>query len=218
MIKGAVFDMDGLMMDTERIVFENWREIMAECGYRYDLETFKKTIGVRRVETERMMKGIYGDDFPYLDIAEKCHVLFIEKTERDGIPVKKGLFELLGYLKENGIKMAVATSTRRGSATRALSITGVLDYFDAVVCGEDVQNGKPDPEVFLTAAQRIDTPAGECIALEDSINGIIAAHRAGMLTVMIPDMIEPTEGLAPLPDHLFGDLSEVVGMISAINS
>ncbi len=209
-IEGAIFDMDGLMMDTERLVFENWQEIMTKKGYSYTADDFRKTIGKRRIETEQIMKAQYGEDFPYLECADECHVLFIEKTERDGIPVKKGLFELLQVLKERGVKTAVATSTRRPSAERALSMTGAMPYFDAVVCGEDVTEGKPDPEVFLKAAERIDVEPDKCAALEDSPSGITAAYRAGMKTIMVPDFIEPDDEIRDMLDLLCADLEEAI--------
>ena len=216
MIQGAVFDMEGLMFDTEKLVFENWKEITARLGYDFTLDIFKKTIGKRRIETEKLLKGIYGEDFPYLDIAEMCHVLFVDKTDRNGIPVKKGLKSLLEHFKETGVKLAVATSTRRGSATRALEMTGVLPCFDAVVCGEDVKNGKPDPEVFLTAAGKLGVLPEYCVAFEDSYNGLIAAHRAGMTTVMVPDLLPPTKEIMPYVTHLCRDLDEARSVFNSM--
>lgn len=209
MVNGAVFDMDGLMIDSERIVFENWVEIMERRGYEFGKDIFCRTIGMRRAETERTLKELYGDDFPFLDIAEECHYLFIEKT-KDGMPVKKGLPEILDFFEERGVPLAVATSTRRKSAERALSLAGVIDRFDAIICGEDVTRGKPDPEIFLTASALIGAPPAECAVFEDSINGVRAAHSAGMITVMIPDMQQPPEDIISQVDILCNSLLDAI--------
>ena len=212
MVKGAVFDMDGLMIDSERIVFENWVEIMARRGYKFGRDIFCRVIGMRRAETEHTLQGIYGDDFPFLDIAEESHYMFIDKT-KDGMPVKEGLFEIIEFLKQRGVPLAVATSTRRPSAERALRLAGVIDKFDAIICGEDVTRGKPDPEIFLTAAERIGVKPSECAVFEDSINGVRAAHSAGMLTVMVPDMQQPPDELLPMVDILCGSLLDAISYL-----
>ena len=118
--------------------------------------------------------------------------------------------ELLDFLKENRLKIALATSTSRRTSELNLKITGTAKYFDALVCGEDVKNGKPDPEVFLTAASRLGVAPECCAAFEDSVNGILSAYDAGMTTVMVPDYVQPTEELLPKISFLCGDLSESV--------
>ena len=208
MLTGAVFDMDGLMFDTERLVYSNWQTMMDERGYPYDLTFFKRTVGKRKLEVQQIYFSAYGADFPYWELADLGKARYVERIAREGIPVKPGLYELLDFLKERGVKIALATSTSRQTAELNLRSANVTAYFDALVCGEDVVNGKPHPEVFLTAAARLDIAPEACAAFEDSINGIISAHAAGMTTVMVPDLIPPTEELLPKIDYLCRDLAE----------
>ncbi len=188
MLKGAVFDMDGLMFDTERLVYDNWQHMMDEHGYSYDIEFFKR--------------------FPYRTFADECRARYIERVKRDGIPVKKGLCEILDFCRENGIKTALATSTSRETAEFNLKSANVSEYFDALVCGNEVKNGKPHPEVFLAAAKKLGLAPECCAAFEDSINGIKSAKAAGMITVMVPDLLQPTEEIRPMISYLCNDLSE----------
>lgn len=213
MIKGAIFDMDGLMFDTERLVYENWLRMMTELGYSYDLDFFKLTVGKRKKETARIYLEAYGADFPYWKLADMGKAMYIERVRAEGIPVKKGLFDILNYLKGKDISIALATSTSKATASMNLDIAGVTDYFDALVCGEDVKNGKPHPEVFLTASERLGLEPCECLAFEDSINGIKSAHAAGNVTVMVPDFLQPTEELVPMIDYLCADLERAIDVI-----
>ena len=208
MIKGAVFDMDGLMFDTERLVYEIWQDMMDEIGLPFDIEVFKNTIGRRKKEVELFYLAEYGEDFPYWEFAGKCRAKYLRRVEREGIPVKTGLFEILDWLKEKGVKIALATSTSRHTAELNLRITKTDGYFDALVCGEEVTNGKPHPEVFLTAAKKLGLEPQDCAAFEDSINGIKSAYAAGMITVMVPDYLQPTEEIIPMISCLCSDLNE----------
>ena len=210
MLKGAVFDMDGLMFDTERLVYDNWQAMMDELGLPYDLEVFKQTVGKRKKEVELFYLATYGDDFPYWELAGKGKARYVRRIEREGIPVKAGLYDILDWLKASGIKIALATSTSRHTAVLNLQSAKVEKYFDALVCGEEVTNGKPHPEVFLTAAAKLGLSPAECVAFEDSINGIKSAYAAGMTTVMVPDLLQPTPEIKPMIRHLCRDLHEAI--------
>ena len=208
MLKGAVFDMDGLMFDTERLVYDNWQSMMDEHGYRYDIEFFKRTIGKRKKEVELMYLDYLGRDFPYWTFADEGKARYVERIKREGIPVKKGLYDILDFCKDNGMKIALATSTSRQTSEFNLESAGVSRYFDALACGEEVKNGKPHPEVFLTAAKKLGLEPECCAAFEDSISGIKSAFAAGMTTVMVPDFLQPTEEIIPMISFLCKDLSE----------
>lgn len=215
MLRGAVFDMDGLMFDSERLTYEIWQNMMDADGYSYSLDVFKRTIGLKRDSTEKIYKSLYGEDFDYEKYKKRCHSEYLERVKRDGVPVKKGLFEILEYLKMQDFKIALATSTSSQSALAQLRMTDVYRYFDAFVCGEDVVLGKPHPEVFLTAAKRLDLAPADCIALEDSINGIKSAYAAGMKTIMIPDFLQPTDEILPKIDFLCADLQKAIEFINS---
>lgn len=214
MIKGAVFDMDGLMFDSERLVYETWQMMMDELGFEYNLEIFKNTIGLRTDMAESYYNSLYGERFCYQPLKQRSREIFLKRVSEEGVPIKKGLVELLEFLKSNNFKIAVATSTSAPTAHKIIRMAGVYDYFDAFVCGDDVRNGKPHPEVFLTAAERLSLPPTECVAFEDSINGIKSAHSAEMTTVMVPDYLQPTEEIIPMIDCLCDDLSQAIEFIS----
>ena len=217
MIKGAVFDMDGLMFDSEKLVYENWKTMLNELGFEYDIEIFKNTIGLRTDETKRYYNSLYKENFNYDELKIRSRKMFFDRVEREGVPIKKGLFELLDFLKENNIKMAVATSTSRQSCERMLKKSGAYPYFDEIICGDDVTKGKPHPEVFLKASERLGIAPQYCIALEDSINGIKSAHSAGMITIMVPDFLQPTDEINPVINCLCNDLTEVIEYVKTSN-
>ncbi len=208
MVLGAIFDMDGLMFDTERLVYDNWQKMMDERGYPYDIEVFKQTVGRRKKEVELFYLSTYGDDFPYWEFADEGRARYVRRVESEGIPAKKGLYEILEVCRKNNIKIALATSTSRRTAELNLRIAKVDEYFDELVCAEEVVNGKPHPEVFLTAAKKLGVAPESCAAFEDSINGIKSAFAAGMTTFMVPDFLQPTEEIRPMISYLCKDLNE----------
>ena len=210
MIKAAVFDMDGLMFDTERLVYNNWQRMMDESGYPYSMEDFKQTVGRRKAEVQNFYFGKYGEDFPYWEFSERGRKMYVETVRVRGIPVKKGLREVLDYLKKQGCKIAVATSTSRQTTEFNLVSAGMTADFDALVCGGEVQNGKPNPEVFLKAAAALGVAPEVCVAFEDSINGVKSAHAAGMTTGMGPDFLAPTDEIRPMIDCLCDSLDESI--------
>ena len=214
MINGAVFDMDGLMFDSERLVYETWQMMMDELGFEYNLDIFKNTIGLRTDLTESYYNSLYGERFCYKPLKQRSREIFLKRVSEEGVPIKKGLVELLEFLKSNNLKIAVATSTSAQTAHKIIKMAGVYDYFDAFVCGDDVKNGKPHPEVFLTAAEKLSLPPTECVAFEDSINGIKSAYSAGMTTVMVPDYLQPTQEIIPMINCLCNDLSQAIEFIS----
>ncbi len=210
---GAVLDMDGLMFDTENLTYKLQREFLLKEGKNFSLEDYKKTVGKRAADLPEYFKTLFGNSFSYEDFHQKCRTVYVQYTEAHGVPIKDGLFELLDFLKSKNIKTALATSTTRRSAERTLKIAKVFDYFDALVCAEDVENGKPSPEPFLKAAQKLGLPPENCLALEDSFNGIISAASAGMVTVMIPDLIEPTDDIKGKCTFILKNLKDVVRLI-----
>lgn len=218
MITGVIFDMDGLMFDTEKIVFRNWSIVMKENNYHYDMDIYKKTVGLRHAETEKLYKSIYGEDFDYQTLRTRVSKMYVEYTAQFGVPKKEGLVELLKFLKENKILTAVATSTREESASRTLKIAGVTEYFSAFMFGDTVKNGKPDPEIFERARLLIGTEKENTLALEDSINGVKSAYNAGLKTVMIPDMLNPDKETEKLLYKKCNNLKEVIPIIENENS
>lgn len=214
MTKGAIFDMDGLMIDSEKIVLMGYEAAMNRFGYgREILDLAKSCIGLTYDDTSRKFNQTMGAGFDY-DTFKPYVSDFVHKYfETNGVPVKKGLFELLEVLKQENYRLCVATSTKEATAKEELISAKILPHFEDLVGGDNIKNGKPAPDIFLEAARRISVPPENCLVFEDSINGIKAAHNAGMKPIMIPDMIEPTEEILPMIYKRFNSLDELVPLI-----
>ena len=209
-IKGAIFDMDGLMIDTEKLLVRFWREAAAEYGYEM---SFEHVLGIRSLSRKYSvpkLKGIFGEEFPFDEVRSLRIRLMNDYIDQNGFDVKKGLFELLDYLKNHGIKIAVATATSRDRAEMYLDRINALGYFDAVICGDMVKNGKPEPDIYLTAASQIGLPAEECAAFEDSPNGLQSAFAAGCKVIMIPDLSQPDSETEPFTTAVYESLDKAV--------
>ncbi len=213
MIRGVIFDMDGLMLDTEKLLAKYWMQAAREAGFPMQLQ---HVLGIRSLAAnfaKPKLQGIFGDDFDYEAIRARRRELTARHLQEHGIEIKKGLHKLLAYLREQGMKIAVATATDRERTDLYLKQVGVHDYFDAFVCGDMVKKGKPDPEIYLTACKELGLAPEECMALEDSPNGIRSAHDAGCMAVMIPDLSGPEENLMPYLAACVEDLSRVIDLL-----
>lgn len=216
-IRGVVFDMDGLLLDTERLTFALCSKAAKQMGFSLDMELFKQTIGLRSADTRKIYEKTFGAGFDYARLREQNLAWFWEYVEKNGAPVKQGVFELLSFLRDNEISSAVATSTSRQTTEKLLEKAGISVYVDTVVCGDMIEHGKPAPDIFLKAAELLKLPPRECIGLEDSYNGIRAVHSAGMLPVMVPDLLPPSKEILPLLYAQVQDLSQVIPVIKNHN-
>lgn len=192
-IKLVIFDMDGLILDTEKLYLEYGLEIFKELGYDITREIFLGTVGMTDKSAGEYYINLYGENFDYNVIADKIDEKLLVTSKDGKVGLKSGLFELLEFLDGNGIKKVVATSTARGKAEYMLENAGILNRFDFLVCGDEVKSGKPNPEIFLKAAEIAGVNPKNCMVLEDSHNGLRAANSAGMVPVMIPDLLEINE-------------------------
>lgn len=180
-----IFDMDGLMFDTERLTISAWEKVGKDFGYELTPTITAGATGLNARDTVFYFKKYLGESFPYFDIL-KLKLKYVEKyIEQNGIPIKEGLYELLEFLEAKSVPKAVATSTEREKAEVCLSLAKVKDKFDLIVCGDEVLRGKPEPDIFLKAAKEMDCLPNECVVLEDSENGLKAASRAGMYPICI---------------------------------
>lgn len=209
-IKGAVFDMDGLMIDTEKLYLRYWKEAAADFGYKMEDKHVYAIRSLARKFSIPMLKSFLGEDFPTEDVRKRRTELINAHIEANGIDVKTGLFEMFDFLKSNGVKIAVATATPRDRTLMYLEKINVLGYIDAVICGDMVTTGKPDPEIYLTAAEQLGLLPCECAAFEDSPNGIKSAYSAGCHAIMIPDMTQPDEELRPMLSGIYDNLSNAI--------
>jgi HAD superfamily hydrolase (TIGR01509 family) len=208
--EAVLFDMDGLMLDTEGPVLPFWYTVMEKYGYSLSEEILYKTIGIPAVSTEKMLKEIYGADFPYDKITEELEQMVQDDIDKNGIPQKKGLLTLLDHLDKLGIPKAVATSTRREKALWKLQHSGIKDRFPIVVSVDDVKRGKPAPDLFLAAAEKLGKKPEHCVGFEDSTAGLQSLSAAGIKSVFVKDILEPPEEVLNTVWHQFSHLAEAV--------
>ena len=193
MISGVIFDMDGLMTDTERLYIDLWCQILREQGMAEHRDVVTRCIGMDHGKMRAYIKETLGEDFDYLSVLGEVGKRSEAYCQAHGIPVKPGLYELLDYLDQEKIPYAVATSSRGEGARSKLRQIGVLSRLHGLVTGDMVEKGKPNPEIFLCAAEALHLPTEHCLVLEDSPHGILAASKAGCLPMMIPDLWTPDE-------------------------
>lgn len=210
MIKAVIFDMDGLMFDTERLWDTLWEPTCRALGLEMpqDLEAFfTGGRGLAGVKLNEHIQKFFPQADPQV-IVEKIWEL-AEQRFAQGVPCKPGLAELLETLEEKKLPRIVASSSPRALILKNLETTGMARYFDQVVCGADVRHSKPAPDIFLEAARRLGVDIRDCLVLEDSFNGVRAGHAAGAVTVMVPDIAQPDEEIRALYNRCCKDLFEV---------
>lgn len=212
-IKAVIFDMDGVMFDTERLSAELWQELGQEMGFAAGENLLRRVRGNNIEQVKAAFRMHFGEGFPLEEVFRRKRALMEERLERDGVPVKRGLRELLDWLREEGYKLAVATGSSRERVLKNLRDAGVEGYFEQLVCGDQVPVSKPDPAIFLLAAQRLGVEPGHCLVLEDSLNGVEAALAGGFVTVMVPDLLQPEAALRQRLDGVCEDLTAVIGFL-----
>ena len=209
MVKGVqavIFDMDGVIFDSERLVIECWEAVAKKYRIPDIVEICMRVQGNNRAETGKRFLEKYGDDFPYDTYKKEVSALFRKLYGNGKLPVKPGVREILSALKDRRVPMALASSTRSHIVRLELEEAHILSYFDAVLGGDMVERSKPDPDIFLAAAGAVQADPSSCYVLEDSYNGIRAARRAGMHPVMVPDMQAPTDEMRELAEVILPDL------------
>ena len=210
--KAVIFDMDGVIFDTERLYIESCVEVADKYGADNIEETCYRCIGINSVVTGQILYETYGKDFPLREFRAEVDKIFAKKFDEKA-PVKPGVKELLTYLKSAGVKIAIASSTKKEGVSRELKQAGFLDYFDELVCGDMVEKSKPDPDIFLKAAECLGVEPEKCIVIEDSFNGIRAAHAAKMFAIMVPDILPPDEEMKEKASIILKSLNEVLDFL-----
>lgn len=216
MIKAIIFDMDGLMIDSERVTFECYQEILKGMNLTMDEEFYKTLLGKPLKGIYQRFYDVYGNDFPIEDVIKDVHALMAKRFETEGVPIKTGLKSLLEYLKENNYKTIVATSSNRDRVDTILSQAQITNYFDDSICGDEVTKGKPNPEVFLKSCQKLGVNVDEAIVLEDSEAGIQASYDAGIKVICIPDMKYPEKQYEEKTFKILKDLNGVTEYLKSL--
>ena len=203
MYRAVVFDMDGVLVDTEKIYRKCWKENGMSIGIpEAQMENVcDRVAGGNKTSNARVFKEIMGEDFDYLAFRQRTMDLFDEHVENT-----------LRFLKEHGVKIALATSTARTRAQQRLDSVGIAGYFDEKVCGDEITHGKPEPDIYLKACGKLGVNPDEAVAVEDSVNGIISASRAGLCTVMVVDLIKPNDVTRERAYKTFYDIEDICSL------
>ena len=211
--KAVIFDMDGLMIDSERATFECYKKILAETNRTMSVDFYKTFLGRHRDICSQILQEEYGEGRDIKGMAEQVHVMLDKSFEEEGVPIKRGLIELLAYLKEKKFTTIVATSSDRERVDKILKLSGLTGYFNGSICGNEVTKGKPNPEIFLKACQRAGCEPFEAYVLEDSEMGIQAAFDAEIDCIVVLDMKYPEDEYAKKARWIVKDLYEAMEII-----
>jgi HAD superfamily hydrolase (TIGR01509 family) len=209
----VVFDIDGVIFDSEQAVIDCWTAVADKYGIKNIEKNCFACIGTTAVRTREIMLEAYGTDFPYDEYAKEVSCMFHEKYDGGRLPMKEGVVELLTFLRKEGKKIALASSTRRAVVTTELRDAQILDYFDEVICGDMVERSKPAPDIFLKACQALGTEPERTYAIEDSYNGIRAAHAGKLRPIMVPDLLPCNDEIREMTEAVLDSLLGVVNYL-----
>ena len=217
MINAVIFDMDGVLIDTEKYLNKYWIQAATEAGFDFKREHGLMIRSLAGKYAAPFLQGIFGEKFDYWTIRDRRKALMAKHLEEKGVEKKPFVDETLDELRAMGIKIAVATATDRERASAYLKEIGIYDKFDKIVCADMVKNGKPQPDIYLYACECIGESPENCVAVEDAPNGILAARRAGLYTVMVPDLAGPDEEILPYICDCADTLKDVPGIVTRLN-
>lgn len=212
--QAVVFDMDGVIFDSEAKVVECWQVVADKYSIPDIEDACRHCLGINRDATRAYMLEAYGQDFPYDEYKREMSDLFHKRYGNGRLPVKAGVREILSWIKEHGIKIALASSTRRAIVEAELKAAGLYDYFDKVICGDMVEKSKPAPDIFLKACNELGVRPCDAYAIEDSYNGVRSAQSAGLKCIMVPDLVPATDEMRELAERVLPDLMAVVEYFS----
>ena len=214
--QAVVFDMDGVIFDTERLVIEFWKKVAKKHNIPNIEHTCIQCLGTNRVRTREIFLENYGADFPFDPYRAEVTELFNTHYKGVPLPTKPGVRELLSYLQEQDIKVGLASSTAQHLVRDEIGTAGLLPYFQTLVCGDMVEHSKPAPDIFLKACEILNADPTKSIAIEDSFNGIRSAHCAGMTPIMVPDQVQPTDEIRTLAFHVMPSLLDVLNWLKTL--
>lgn len=217
MFKAIIFDMDGLMFDSEAVGIKMIEKVLEDYPFEFSRELILSIIGTNQKNVRNVLMDHYGENFPFDEIMSQEKELVLKYYDEEDIPKKPGLIELLEFLKEINIRIGLATSTYRVRAEHILKKAGVYPYFDVIVCGDEVTDSKPNPEIYQKAVKKLGVTKQDALVLEDSENGLRAAHAAGIRTVFIKDLVTPKDEVLNEVSHQAKTLHEVIDIVKQIN-
>ncbi len=214
--KAVIFDMDGVLLDTESICDVTWKAAAEEMGLSGMEKALDSCRGTNRNDSMRILRGFYGKDFDAMAFISRTSEIFQKIASREGIKLMPYARECLEGLKGN-FRLALASSTRGARVREELEHTGLIDFFETITTGDMVEHSKPDPLIYIKSANSLGLEPCDCMAVEDSPNGLLSAHRAGMMTVMIPDRIQPDEDIKKYAGWIFRNLQGLCAFLLSKN-
>ncbi len=215
-IEAVIFDMDGLLLDTENLYITQSKTVVEHLGYHIPDEVYLECVGSSHPRTREILVENLGKDFPLEKWEKEIHHRVIGHLERHGVNKKQGVERILRILTDKNVSLAVASSTRRKNVEGLLNLAGIIEYFSVLLCGDEVENGKPHPEIFIRTAEKLSVHPESCLVFEDSFQGIRAAHAAGMRPVMIPDLRSPGVEIFKLCFRVCASLDHAADIISEL--
>ena len=215
-MEAVLFDMDGLILDSERVYDRAMAAAGSSLGYVLDECFLKRTRGVNAGLFAQIIYEEFGDGFPLEEFRSRYKEIIWEIFQKEGLGVKPGFKELHQYLVKRKMKYCLATSTNRQMTEKLLHIAGIGDIFHSIICGDEGKLGKPHPEIYQKAAAMLGIMPAECLVLEDSVNGIKAGYEAGCRVIMIPDLTEPSREIEMLCERISRDLLGVIDYLENI--
>lgn len=215
-MKAVVFDMDGVLFDTERLYMDGWEKVGRQRKLTAVGDVARQCIGLNANDTRAVVLQHYGQDFPYDEVCEEIREWVKKQIENNGLPMKPGVKKLLAYLAQTDLAVGLASSTRYASVINNLRGAGIIDYFSVIVGGDMVEHSKPCPDIYLLACRKLGVEPEDAYAIEDSPNGIRSAHAAGMKPLMVPDLIAPTPEIRELSHGVYENLTEVMYFLTDV--
>ena len=218
MIRGVLFDMDGVLLDTERLGSRLFEQACARRGYAVPEKLYLSLLGCTAQAGFDVLHEAFGPDFPCQAVMDEVHQEIFHTAVTTGLPTKKGLAECLTGLRARSLRLALATSTDRAIVERYVQATPAMqNAFDVMICGPEGGRSKPAPDIYLEAARRLGLEPGECLGVEDSRNGLRSLTAAGCVSVMIPDLLPYDDSLAPYVKHRLSDLGQLSALADRLN-
>jgi len=209
-IRAVIFDMDGLLLDSEKISLATFIEACRENNYEPDVSDYYRCIGTTPPKTREILMDAYGSAFPYQAVSDLWRKKFNEQALNYPIPLKDGVLDVLKFLESRGIEKAVVTSTYQEPARKMLSNANIVRFFGFIIGGDEITHGKPDPEIYLAACRKLGESPADCLALEDSNNGVLSASAAGLMVIQVPDLVEPSEDVKAMGHKIVKSLVDVL--------
>ena len=209
-MKAVVFDMDGVLFDTERLCMNSWEHVAKKRGIEMIGDVFEQCIGLNATDTKAVILNAYGQDFPYDEFCVQASEWFWDYIHKKGLPLKAGVKKILPYLQKAGYQIGLASSSKYESVMNHLKRAEIIDYFSVIVTGDMIEHSKPKPDIYLLACRKLGVEPGEAYAIEDSPNGIRSASAAGMKPIMVPDMVQPDAEMEELSFMICEDLLQVM--------